>query len=218
MDRLGGLACRPPPRLGGERQNPGCRGRPIGSEFFIEQVAKPQSQTQAGNWRDSGCRTAKSRRAARHDRSSDLPFSVEGRPLAAKFLRQLQISGVAGVRVYGRRAGQKQPLWRYAIDLRTAVDEKSAAAPAQAPSQLAVLEKEPVPEFAPAEDGSFSGLGENLVFDAPVPNSWRPRFKIRLPGYNLGEQLVQAAVQPLVASGLFVPNDGLSTNAAEPGA
>jgi hypothetical protein len=138
-------------------------------------------------------------------------------PPVAKFLRQLQISGVAGVRVYGRRAGQKQPLWRYAIDLRTAVDEKSAAAPAPAPSQLAVLEKEPVPEFAPTEDGSFSGLGENLVFDAPVPNSWRPRFKIRLPGYNLGEQLVQAAVQPLVASGLFVPNDGLSTNAAAPG-
>jgi hypothetical protein len=138
-------------------------------------------------------------------------------PPVAKFLRQLQIPGVAGVRVYGRRAGQKQPLWRYAIDLRTAVDEESAAAPAPAPSQLAVLQKEPVPEFAPAEDGSFSGLGENLVFDAPVPNSWRPRFKIRLPGYNLGEQLVQAAVQPLVASGLFVPNDGLSTNAAAPG-
>ena len=48
-------------------------------------------------------------------------------PPVAKFLRQLQISGVAGVRVYGRRAGQKQPLWRYAIDLRTAVDEESAA-------------------------------------------------------------------------------------------
>ncbi|MEP6486370.1 hypothetical protein NDI43_15965 [Microcoleus vaginatus GB2-A3] len=138
-------------------------------------------------------------------------------PPVAKFLRQLQIPGVSGVRVYGRRAGQKVPLWRYAIDLRTAVDEESAAAPAPAPSQLAVLEKEPVPEFAPADEGAFSGLGDNLVFDAPTPNSWRPRFKIRLPGYNLGEQLVQAAVQPLVASGLFVPNDGLSTNAAAPG-
>lgn len=137
-------------------------------------------------------------------------------PPVAKFLRQLQIPGVAGVRVYGRRAGQKVPLWRYAIDLRTAVDEESAATPAPAPSQVAVLAKEPVPEFAP-DDGAFSGLGENLVFDAPGPNSWRPRFKIRLPGYNLGEQLVQAAVQPLVASGFFVPNDGLSTNAAAPG-
>ncbi|MEG4203457.1 hypothetical protein QUA20_05955 [Microcoleus sp. Pol7_A1] len=137
-------------------------------------------------------------------------------PPVAKFLRQLQIPGLAGVRVYGRRAGQKVPLWRYAIDLRTAVDEESAATSAPAPSQLAVLAKEPVPEFAP-DDGAFSGLGENLVFDAPGPNPWRPRFKIRLPGYNLGEQLVQAAVQPLVASGFFVPNDGLSTNAAAPG-
>ncbi|MEG4501622.1 hypothetical protein QUB05_31190 [Microcoleus sp. F10-C6] len=136
-------------------------------------------------------------------------------PPVVKFLRHLQIPGVAGVRVYGRRAGQKLPLWRYAIDLRTAGDEESATTPAPVPSPVTVLEKEPVPEFAPVEDGSFSGLGDKL--DEQMPNSWRPRFKIRLPGYNLGEQLVQAAVQPLVASGLFVPNDGLSTNAAAPG-
>jgi hypothetical protein len=139
-------------------------------------------------------------------------------PSVAKFLRQLQIPGVTGVRVYGRRAGQKLPLWRYGIDLRTAVDGASTPIPAPAPSQQTVLSKEPVPEFAPSvTDGSFSGLGENLVFDAPAPNSWRPGFKIRLPGHKLGEQLVQAAVQPLVASGLFVPNEGLSTNAAAPG-
>ena len=136
-------------------------------------------------------------------------------PPVAKLLRQLQIPGVAGVRVYGRRAGQKLPLWRYGIDLRTAVDRESAPAPAPAPSQLAVLEKEPVPEFASAEDGSFSGLGDQL--DEQAADSWRLPFKIRVPGYKLGEQLVQAAVQPLVASGLFVPNDGLSASAAAPG-
>lgn len=139
-------------------------------------------------------------------------------PPVVKFLRQLQIPGVAAVRVYGRRAGQKLPLWRYGIDITTAVDEASAPIPASAPSQQAVLSNEPVPEFATsAEDGSFSGLGENLVFDAPASNSWRPRFKIRLPGSKLGEQLVQAAVQPLIASGLFVPNDALSMNATAPG-
>ncbi|MEG3840376.1 hypothetical protein [Microcoleus sp. herbarium14] len=145
------------------------------------------------------------------------PSPAEVGPPVAKFLRQLQIPGVAGVRVYGRRAGQKLPLWRYGIDLRTAVDQESAPAPAPAPSQLAVLEKEPVPEFAPssAEDGSFSGLGEQL--DEQKADFWRLPFKIRVPGYKLGEGLVQAAVQPLVASGLFVPNDGLSTNAAAPG-
>jgi len=138
-------------------------------------------------------------------------------PPVVKFLRQLQIPGVLGVRVYGRRAGQKMPQWRYGIDLRTAVDQESASTGKLAVSQRAVLEKEPLPEFASAEDGSFGGLGDNLVFDAQTPDSWRLPFKISIPGYKLGEQLVQAAVQPLVASGLFVANDGLSTNAAAPG-
>ena len=132
-------------------------------------------------------------------------------PPVVKFLRQLQIPGVAGVRVYGRRAGQKLPVWRYGIDLRAAVDQKSAPAA----SQRAVLEKEPLPEFASAEDGSFPGLDEK--FGEQVAHPWRLPFKVRIPGYKLGGQLVQAAVQPLVASGLFVPNDGLSTNAAAPG-
>ncbi len=137
-------------------------------------------------------------------------------PPVAKFLRQLQIPGVDGVRVYGRRAGQKLPLWRYGIDLRTAVDLESQA-PVPASSQLAVLTQESVPEFAATENGSFSGLGEHLVFDAPAVDGPRRGFKIRLPGYKQGEQLVQAAVQRLVASGLFVPNDGLSTSAQAPG-
>ncbi len=138
-------------------------------------------------------------------------------PPVVKFLRHLQIPGVARVRVYGRRAGQKLPLWRYGIDLGAAVDGESAQAEAPVPSQLAVLEKEPVPEFATAEDRSLSGLGDHLVFDAPATDSKRLGFKITLPGYKLGEQLVQAAVQPLVASGLFVPNDGLSTSEAAQG-
>ena len=136
-------------------------------------------------------------------------------PQVAKFLRQLQIPGVAGVRVYGRRAGQKLPVWRYGIDLRTAIDRESAPASASAASQRAVLEKEPLPEFASSEDGSFPGLDEK--FGEQVAHPWRLPFKVRIPGYKLGGQLVQAAVQPLVASGLFVPNDGLSTNAAAPG-
>ncbi|NJN86016.1 MAG: hypothetical protein HC881_06490 [Leptolyngbyaceae cyanobacterium SL_7_1] len=34
----------------------------------------------------------------------------------AQFFRQLQLTGVAGVRVYGRRAGQKHPAWSYGAD------------------------------------------------------------------------------------------------------
>ncbi len=139
-----------------------------------------------------------------------------------KFLRQLHIPGVSGVRVYGRRAGEKIPLWRYGLDVTTAVNEASAptVAPMESP---AIFERESVPEFAPsAIDGNFSGLGENLVFnEEAIASGWRRGFKIGswrtgetpIPQFE-GAQLVTALVQPLVASGLFVPNEGLSTSVA----
>ncbi|PSB34338.1 DUF1574 domain-containing protein [Stenomitos frigidus] len=34
----------------------------------------------------------------------------------ARFLKPLQIPTIAGVRIYGRRSGQKQPLWSYGVD------------------------------------------------------------------------------------------------------
>lgn len=33
-----------------------------------------------------------------------------------RFLQQLEIPGIAGVRLYGRRAGQKKPMWSYGAD------------------------------------------------------------------------------------------------------
>ncbi|MDQ2097510.1 MAG: hypothetical protein QQW96_07680 [Tychonema bourrellyi B0820] len=157
-------------------------------------------------------------------------------PPVTKFLRQLQIPGVSGVRVYGRRAGEKIPLWRYGLDVTTAVNE--ASGPTVAPmASPAIFEQESVPEFAPsATDGNFSGLGENLVFNEEAsPAGWRWGFKIGsgrtgetpipqgetpipqggrpFPQFE-GAQLVTALVQPLVASGLFVPNEGLSTSVA----
>ncbi|MFB8795648.1 MAG: hypothetical protein U7126_15835 [Microcoleus sp.] len=148
-------------------------------------------------------------------------------PPVAKFLRQLQIAGVAGVRVYGRRAGQglfdkklsKRPLWRYGLDLGTAVGEESALVATPVDSNRAVFETEPVPEFAPSpEDVNFVGLAENLLLNPDVlAEDWRRGFKIRLPGYKLGEELVLAVVQSLVATGMFVPNDGLLTSVAGAG-
>jgi hypothetical protein len=137
----------------------------------------------------------------------------------AKFLRQLQIPGVTGVRVYGRLAGQKMPIWRYGLDLRTAVGTPAVSMPPSVESKRPVFDKEPVPEFAPsAADGTFSGLGENLVFHPDVPvDDRRQGLKIPIPGYQLGQAMIQAVVQPLVASGLFVPNDGLSTQVAGAG-
>ncbi|MEH2404214.1 DUF1574 domain-containing protein [Nostoc sp.] len=34
-----------------------------------------------------------------------------------QFIRQLKIPGIMGVRVYGRRAGNKEPFWSYGVDL-----------------------------------------------------------------------------------------------------
>ena len=34
----------------------------------------------------------------------------------AKFVRELEIPNISGIRIYGRRAGQKQPTWSYGVD------------------------------------------------------------------------------------------------------
>lgn len=37
-------------------------------------------------------------------------------PAIVRFLKPLQIASVSGVRIYGRRSGQKQPLWNFGVD------------------------------------------------------------------------------------------------------
>ncbi|MGL5065841.1 MAG: hypothetical protein ACRC62_38220, partial [Microcoleus sp.] len=132
-------------------------------------------------------------------------------PPIVKLLQQLEISGISGVRVYGRRAGQKSPLWRYGVNLKTSgATELAPANVLDAP--LDVFEKDALPEFAPsAADASLSGFNENLAFAGDVGTSARRGFKIEFPGTKLGEAILHALAQPLLASGLFVPNDGLST-------
>jgi hypothetical protein len=44
------------------------------------------------------------------------PPQAQVAPPIARFLRQLAIPGIAGVRVYGRRAGSTSPSWNYGID------------------------------------------------------------------------------------------------------
>ncbi|WP_017315605.1 hypothetical protein [Mastigocladopsis repens] len=49
----------------------------------------------------------------------DAPVCPARRQIASKvtqFVRQLKISGIAGVRVYGRRSGNKEPFWHYGVD------------------------------------------------------------------------------------------------------
>lgn len=96
----------------------------------------------------------------------------------AEFLRELQLPGVTGVRVYGRRAGQKLPLWRYSFDF---VSENRSSL-------------EAVPEFeASVADGEVSQVA--------VPGQQeRERKKQKTSG-----GLSTAIQKLLLASGLFVP-------------
>ncbi|MBD2345729.1 DUF1574 family protein [Anabaena subtropica] len=45
------------------------------------------------------------------------PSRKQVAPRVIQFLRQLNLAGTAGVRVYGRRAGNKEPFWHYGVDL-----------------------------------------------------------------------------------------------------
>ncbi len=45
------------------------------------------------------------------------PPQAQVAPLIARFLRQLAVPGIAGVRIYGRRAGSSSPSWNYGVDL-----------------------------------------------------------------------------------------------------
>ncbi|MGV0102009.1 DUF1574 domain-containing protein [Nostoc sp. DSM 114160] len=50
----------------------------------------------------------------------DAPVCPQRQQVTSKitqFIRQLKISGIMGVRIYGRRAGNKEPFWHYGVDL-----------------------------------------------------------------------------------------------------
>ncbi|MGH1392892.1 MAG: DUF1574 family protein [Trichormus sp.] len=64
------------------------------------------------------------------------PSRKQVAPRVSQFIRQLKISGIAGVRVYGRRAGHKEPFWHHGVDL----------------AQRQRLVPEATPEFAATAD------------------------------------------------------------------
>lgn len=103
-----------------------------------------------------------------------------------KFVRQLQIPNVSGVRIYGRRAGEKQPLWRYGADFLT--------------RQLSELET--VPDFAPASQShDFLPQPGNLILKPTLKPIEKP------VGNRLTQGLVNGVQKLLIQSQLFVPSD-----------
>ncbi len=82
----------------------------------------------------------------------------------AKFVRQLQLAGLSGVRVYGRRSGQKQPRWNYGVDFITRT------------AQI----RDTMPEFAPLEIES----GDLLVDRHPASGPLADRPSIATADFN----------------------------------
>lgn len=87
----------------------------------------------------------------------------------ARFLQAQGIEGVEGVRIYGRRAGQKYPLWRYGISLKpTEIDQPLTASEDFITSELTAtgaVEQMGQLVFSPAinVDGADSDLPSSQV-------------------------------------------------------
>ncbi|MBD3882945.1 DUF1574 domain-containing protein [Phormidium tenue FACHB-886] len=120
-------------------------------------------------------------------------------PTIAKFLRQLKLSHLAGVRIYGRRAGQKLPLWSYGVDFAT----RDRLVP------------EATPEFA-ATDALVGDLIPTA--DEPVLRPDLTSADVQAVWQRWQQRVVHGLEQTLVRSHLFVPNPGtqaLVTTTAE---
>ncbi|MGG6297317.1 hypothetical protein ACQ4M4_23230 [Leptolyngbya sp. AN02str] len=110
---------------------------------------------------------------------------------AIKFLQDLRLSNVSGIRVYGRRAGQKRPLWTEGVDL---VSRRSGGT-------------EVAPEFAAAEAFMGDLLSSTTELALPdeasegqIEQSWQQ---------NL-ERWKQSTQHWLVRSQLFVNDEAAS--------
>lgn len=109
-------------------------------------------------------------------------------PAIAKFLKQLKLPNLLGVRIYGRRSGQKRPLWSYGADF-IARDR---------------LVPEATPEFA-ASDAYV-----NELIAQPLEPELRPEFTTEVFQTTVAattQKLTQGIQRFLVRSQVFVPQD-----------
>ncbi len=127
------------------------------------------------------------------------PIQSKVGPPIAKFLRQLQVSGIEGLRAYGRRAGTRQFVWRYG-DVVNLPPQPMPMTP---------------PEFAiavPEERDNLPQPGD-LVFRPDLKPDESPGALTQLLG------AVGAGVQEiLLRSQLFAPSNSLSHSGTPQGA
>lgn len=105
-------------------------------------------------------------------------------PLVTQTLEPLKVPKIEGIRLYGRRAGQKQPIWSYSRDF----------------THRARMVPEAKPEFAASE--SYAGELITPVSDASLTAEDEAERDIKV-----GTWLVQTLRQILVKSQAFAPED-----------
>ena len=108
-------------------------------------------------------------------------------PPLEKLLRQLRLPEVNGIRIYGRRSGQKHPLWSYGVDFKTRHRIIPEAAPEFAASDAYVGDL-----LSPTEDEVV--LRPDLTAD-----------DVRSAIAQFREQAIERFRQGLLRSQLFVP-------------
>lgn len=93
------------------------RGNLDALKFLLNQQINPDLETQLATGGVRVLLLRKGKLLHVMTEAPTCPSQSKVAPLLAQFLRSHPLEGVAGVRIYGRRAGQKHPLWRYGVAL-----------------------------------------------------------------------------------------------------
>ncbi|MBD1868672.1 DUF1574 domain-containing protein [Cyanobacteria bacterium FACHB-471] len=115
----------------------------------------------------------------------------------ARFLRPLEIPGITGVRVYGRRSGQKRPRWSYGADFN--------------------LRDRLVPEAAPEFAATDAYVGDLITRsdDLIIRPDLTPT-DIQTAWTKLRQEAVHAVQQTLLRSQFFIPQEGAALHDTSP--
>lgn len=116
-------------------------------------------------------------------------------PAIVRCLKPLQVASVAGVRIYGRRAGQQQPLWNYGVDF--------------APRNRLVPEA--TPEFAASDvhvDDLLAPPGAIVLWSELPPDDWRASL------YQWFEETLKQVQRSLIRTQLFIPSESARLSTA----
>jgi len=116
-------------------------------------------------------------------------------PKVAQCVRQLQIPNIIGVRVYGRRAGNKEPFWNYGVDFE----------------QRQLLGSEATPEFA----ATSAYVNELLPSDSSEPILRRDSTTEEIHTFvtEVARDWGATARKSLLATQLFIEQDSTEQNA-----